>query len=167
MSENDLRFADAHSPIRIGILSDTHGRLPENLTDTLGPVDAILHAGDIGDPSVLITLAELAPVYAVRGNMDHGAWTRDLPEDRMMQFGSVTVYMRHILADLDLDPAAAGVQMVIHGHTHRPDMVRRHGVDFLNPGSLSYPRHGQSPTLATIICGNGGITARIIPVADE
>lgn len=120
----------------VGIISDTHGHLrPEAVAAFMG-VDLIIHAGDIGKPEVLEALRKIAPVHAVRGNMD-GGWAFGLPETEVVEIGEVLLYVLHDAYYLDLDPAAAGFVAVINGHTHRAAIERRTGVLFLNPGSAS------------------------------
>ncbi|MDY6988774.1 MAG: metallophosphoesterase family protein [Thermodesulfobacteriota bacterium] len=119
----------------IGVISDTHGHLrPEGLKAFQG-VDLIIHAGDIGGPEVLEALLGVAPVHAVRGNMDAGSWASKLPETQVVEIGGVLLYVIHDAYRLDLDPEAAGFSAVICGHTHKPLIDRRDGVLFLNPGT--------------------------------
>ena len=119
----------------VGVISDTHGHLPPDGGKVFEGADLIIHAGDIGRPEVLKALRAVAPVYAVRGNMDVGGWARELPETEVVEIGEVSLYVLHDLHDLDLDPASAGFGAVISGHTHKPLIDRRRGVLFLNPGS--------------------------------
>lgn len=132
---------------RIGLISDTHGLLrPEALAFLRGS-DHIVHAGDIGTPEILGQLARLAPVTAVRGNNDRGAWALALPETELVEIGGVSVYVIHDLAELDLNQHAASVQLVVSGHSHRPSMEHRNGVLFANPGSAG-PRRFTLPISA-------------------
>lgn len=129
---------------RIGLISDTHGLLrPEALAFLQGS-DHIVHAGDIGEPAILEELARLAPVTAVRGNNDTGAWASGIAASELVQVASSWLYVIHDLAELDLDPVAAGVQAVITGHSHKPAASRREGVLFVNPGSAG-PRRFRLP----------------------
>jgi uncharacterized protein len=130
-------------PLLLGIVSDTHGLLRQELLDALRGVDLILHAGDIGTPETLDGLRQLAPVRAVRGNVD-GRWAAALPETAVVEFGGIQLYLLHDLERLDLDPASAGFQVVISGHTHQPTAFRRDGVLYLNPGSAG-PRRFRLP----------------------
>ncbi len=127
-----------------GVISDTHGLLREEAVRALQGVERILHAGDIGDPEILDKLKKIAPVSAVRGNIDRGPWTRFLPLADTVELGDATVYVLHNLADLDLDPTAAGFQAVISGHSHQPLVETRNGVLYLNPGSAG-PRRFRLP----------------------
>jgi putative phosphoesterase len=128
----------------IGVISDTHGLLrPEALTALAG-ADLILHAGDIGAPEILSQLAALAPLVAVRGNNDRGPWATAIPERAEARLGGVRLYVLHDLHELDLDPAAAGYDAVVAGHSHRPACERRGEVLYFNPGSAG-PRRFRLP----------------------
>jgi putative phosphoesterase len=139
---------------RIGVISDTHGRLREEALAALAGSDLIIHAGDIGNPEILERLGKLAPVAAVRGNIDKATWAAALPETTVVEAGGRSIYVLHDIHELDLDPAAAGFTIVISGHSHRPSQEQRAGVIYLNPGSAG-PRRFQLPiTLARInLCG--------------
>lgn len=119
----------------VGLISDTHGLLRPEAVNALKGADLIIHAGDIGKIQVLETLREVAPVIAVRGNMDSGGWARELAETEVVEVGQVLVYVLHDLQTMDLDPAAAGFSAVISGHTHKASIDKRKGVLFLNPGT--------------------------------
>lgn len=128
----------------IGIVADTHGLVRPGLVEGLAGCERILHAGDVGCPDVLERLARIAPLVAVRGNNDRGAWARALPEHAVVEVGSALIYVRHALADLDLDPRAAGIHAVVTGHSHAPGFEQRDGVLYLNPGSAG-PRRFRLP----------------------
>lgn len=128
----------------LGLISDTHGLLREEAVRALRGSDLILHAGDVGAPEILETLRALAPVVAVRGNVDRGAWARALPISEAVRAGSVTIYMLHILQGLDLNPGAGGFQIVVSGHSHKPGQTEKNGVLYINPGSAG-PRRFQLP----------------------
>jgi putative phosphoesterase len=128
----------------LGLISDTHGLLREEAVRALRDSDLILHAGDVGVPEILDTLREIAPVIAVRGNVDNGGWAQALPLTEVIQAGSVSIYMLHILQDLDINPTTAGFQMVISGHSHKPGQTEKGGVLYVNPGSAG-PRRFQLP----------------------
>ena len=138
---------DDARPLRIGLISDTHGLLRPEARDFLAGSDHIVHAGDICDPAVLEALRALAPLSAVRGNNDHGDWARALPEALTLQLGAVTLHVLHDLADLRIDPASAGVQVVVSGHSHQPRVLPRDGVLYVNPGSAG-PRRFRLPIAA-------------------
>src|SRR5688572_9174851 len=110
---------------RVGLISDTHGLLRPEATEFLRGSDFIIHAGDIGDSAVLTQLNAIAPVTAVRGNNDKGAWAEAIRETEVLQVDEVFVYVLHNLAELDLDPVAAGFPVVVSGHSHRPSVQRR------------------------------------------
>jgi uncharacterized protein len=135
---------------RIGVISDTHGLLREEASTVLAGSDLIIHAGDVGDPEILERLRKLAPVVAVRGNIDKAPWTSALPKTTMVEAGSRRIYVLHDIHELDLDPAKAGFDIVISGHSHRPSQERRAGVIYLNPGSAG-PRRFRLPITAALI----------------
>jgi putative phosphoesterase len=130
--------------LRIGLISDTHGLLRPEAKAFLQGCHHIVHAGDICDAATLAELVTIAPVTAVRGNNDKGAWTEQLHATEIVQFGEVFVYVIHDLAQLDIEPSAAGVQVVVSGHTHQPRFEERSGVLYVNPGS-SGPRRFRLP----------------------
>ncbi|HZR31922.1 MAG TPA: metallophosphoesterase family protein [Terriglobales bacterium] len=128
----------------VGVISDTHGLLRPQALAALKGSDYIVHAGDVGSPEIIGQLAEIAPVTAVRGNVDTEAWARKLPETNVLQVGGVSLYVLHDLAQLDLNAAAAGFAAVISGHSHKPKHELRDGVLYLNPGSAG-PRRFKLP----------------------
>ncbi len=130
-----------------GLISDTHGVLIPEVLKVLTGVDVIIHAGDIDTLAVLNALNRIAPVVAVLGNMDRGNWTSHLCETEAVQIGPFILYVLHDLGRLDLDPSAAGMHAVIHGHTHQFSDVLQNGVRFLNPGSATHPRRNAPPSL--------------------
>ena len=148
----------------VGLISDTHGTLTTEAYAALDGVDHILHAGDIGSPAVLETLQRLAPVTGVRGNTDHAVWARSLPATEMLSLGEKVIYLLHDLATLDLDPASAGIQIVVSGHTHRPDITHANGILYINPGSASQQRHGGPLSVARITLSAGGLIPEIIVI---
>jgi uncharacterized protein len=121
--------------MKIGVISDTHGLLRPEAVDALRGSDRIIHAGDIGDPQILDHLAEIAPVTAVRGNVDRGLWARKIPKTDVLEGEGVSIYVVHILQELDLKPEAAGFAAVIYGHSHLPKQEVTNGVLYFNPGS--------------------------------
>jgi putative phosphoesterase len=138
-----MRTVD-RNPNTIGIISDTHGLLREEALLALKGSDLIIHAGDVGNPEIIQTLKSLAPVFAVRGNVDTEPWAQALPETEVIEAGPATIYVLHDVHALDLDPAAAGFHIVISGHSHKPARTEHGGVLFLNPGSAG-PRRFQLP----------------------
>jgi putative phosphoesterase len=130
-----------------GVISDTHGVLiPEALKILMG-VDLIIHAGDIDTPAVLNELNRIAPVVAVQGNMDRGNWASHLCKTEAIEIGQCLLYVLHDVSRLDIDPSAAGMHAVVHGHTHQPSDELQNGVRFLNPGSATHPRRNAPPSL--------------------
>ncbi len=124
----------------IGVISDTHGLLREQVKNWLRGCAMIIHAGDIGGPSVLTELREIAEVVAVRGNVDRGRWARELSPTEYVQIDGASICVVHDIGTLDLDPAAAGINVVIHGHSHKPAIERKNGILYLNPGSAGPQR---------------------------
>lgn len=129
---------------KIGLISDTHGLLREEALKALDGSDLIIHAGDVGDSNILEALRKLAPVVAVRGNVDTAEWAKSLPETAVVEAGAVNIYVLHDSKALDLDPGAAGFQIVVSGHSHKPGQTERNGVMYINPGSAG-PRRFSLP----------------------
>ncbi|MCJ7615640.1 MAG: metallophosphatase family protein [Desulfobacterales bacterium] len=136
--------------LTVGIISDTHGSLKPCVLKAFKQVDFIIHAGDIGHPEIIEILDNIAPVFAVRGNMDRGTWASKLPEAKVVEVGENLIYVLHDLLRLDIEPISVGFSAVISGHSHRPSVENRKGVLFLNPGSATQPRHGFMPSVALI-----------------
>jgi hypothetical protein len=132
------------NPTIIGLISDTHGLLRPQALRALEGSHLIVHAGDVGDPEILKTLKTLAPVVAVRGNVDTDPWALALPETEVIETDLATLYVLHDVHALDLDPATAGFQIIVSGHSHKPARAERNGVLFLNPGSAG-PRRFDLP----------------------
>lgn len=151
--------------LRVGVISDTHGLLRPEATAFLGGCNHIVHGGDVGSEKVLRELSVIAPTTAVRGNNDQGLWARVLPETELVQFGEVFVYVIHDLAQLDIEPQAAGVGVVVSGHSHQPAIRERNGVLYVNPGSAG-PRRFRFP-IAVAELGIAGktVTARIVELS--
>ena len=146
----------------IGVVSDTHGLLRPEAVEALAGVDHILHAGDVGDPRILDRLRAIAPLTAIRGNVDVSGVCGALPATEAVELGGLLFYLVHSLQDLDIDPVAAGVAVVVTGHSHRADMQVRHGVLYLNPGSAGPRRFELSVTLARVVIADGTMRTRII-----
>jgi uncharacterized protein len=146
----------------IGVISDTHGLLRPQAAAALAGVELIIHAGDVGKPEILTELARLAPVAAVRGNTDRGAWAGNLPLTRVVEIGGVHLYVLHELFCLDLDPAAAGLAAVIFGHSHAPHLEQKNGVLFLNPGSAGPRRFTLPVSLARLRVQDSLLSAELI-----
>jgi putative phosphoesterase len=128
----------------IGLISDTHGLLREEAVRALHGSDLIVHAGDVGKPEIIAALEAIAPVVAVRGNIDRGAWAQALPATAVAEAGPVLLYVLHDIHELDLDPAVAGFHIVVSGHSHQPSRTERSGVLYINPGSAG-PRRFRLP----------------------
>ena len=138
------RSTSGRERLRVGLISDTHGLLRPEALAFLAGSDHIVHAGDICEPGVLDALAAIAPVTAVRGNNDRGAWAERLRETELVQAGEVWLYAIHDRAQIDIDPVAAGVGVVVFGHSHQPSVEERDGVLYVNPGSAG-PRRFRLP----------------------
>ena len=153
---------DRKDGIRVGVLSDTHGLLRSEAVDVMDGVDLIVHAGDIGSDMILDNLRSIAPVVAVRGNMDHDAWAYRLPANDTYQVRDHLIYVIHDLNRIDLDPCASGIRVVISGHSHKPSVVTRNGVLYLNPGSAG-PRRFKLPVSVALLHINGNsVEAEIV-----
>jgi putative phosphoesterase len=148
--------------VRIGVISDTHGYLDARVIDAFTGTELIIHAGDIGKPKILDALATVAPVKAVRGNTDHGPWADDLPSTALVALNGVILYVLHDIQQLDLEPQAAGIRVVVSGHTHRASLEEKNNVVFLNPGSAIEPRHESPPTVAILTARGETIEARFV-----
>jgi uncharacterized protein len=149
-------------PIRVGLISDTHGLVREEAVAALKDCRHILHAGDIDEPDVLVKLRRLAPVTVVRGNNDRGAWAQAIPAYDVVEFGSVSVYLRHDESELDIDPRAAGFRVMLFGHSHKPRVETRDGVLYVNPGSAGPRRFKLPVAIGELLISGNKVDARII-----
>jgi putative phosphoesterase len=147
--------------ITIGVVSDTHGLLRSEVVEALQGSDFILHAGDVGDLEILDKLNLIAPVTAVRGNIDHGPWAQAIPETNVLEAGGLSIYMLHKLEDLDLKPQSAGFSAVIYGHSHKPAREYKNGVLFFNPGSAGPRRFHLPISIGFLTIENGAIRAEL------
>ena len=153
--------------LRVGLISDTHGLLRPEASAFLRGCNRIIHAGDIGAHNVLRELSAIAPITAVRGNNDRGSWAEVLPQTQLIRFGEVVVYVVHDLARLDVEPQAAGVSVVVSGHSHQPLIERRSGVLYVNPGSAG-PRRFKLPiAVAELHIAGEAVTARIAELSSR
>ena len=152
--------------LRIGIISDTHGLLRPEAQHRLAGVDHIVHAGDIGRPEVIVALLKIAPVTAIKGNVDVGVWTHVFADTERVRLGGQSIYVIHDLKRLRLDPAAEGIDVVISGHTHRAEIKSAGRVLYLNPGSAGPRRFKLPVTLATLDIGPEGVQAAIHDVME-
>src|SRR6266404_8977887 len=147
---------------RIGVISDTHGLLRPEAAAFLRGSDFVIHGGDIGHEAILKELTSVAPVTAVRGNNDKGPWAERLADTEVVQIGEVFVYALHDIAQLDIEPNAAGVHVVVSGHSHRPSAERRDGVLYVNPGSAG-PRRFKLPiSVGELVVAGRAVSARLV-----
>jgi uncharacterized protein len=146
----------------VGVISDTHGKLRQEAVEALRGVDRILHAGDVGDPQILEALARIAPVTAIRGNVDIQPWAQSLPETELMEIAGMSIYMLHDLSKLDLKPKAAGIAAVIYGHSHQPKMEEKNGVLYFNPGSAGPRRFTLPISVGKLVIDSGKISGEIL-----
>jgi putative phosphoesterase len=146
----------------IGVISDTHGLLRPGALAALQGCDYIIHAGDIGDPQILDKLAAIAPLTAVFGNIDHGAWANKIPTTNVLEIGEISIYVLHNLQELDLKPEAAKFAAVVYGHSHVPKQEWKNGVLYFNPGSAG-PRRFRLPlSVGRLRIKDGRIDAKIL-----
>ena len=152
---------------RIGLISDTHGLLRKEAVEALGGSEMVIHAGDVGKPEILEELRKIAPVVAVRGNVDTEPWAKELPETAVVEAGAAMIYVLHDVNALDLDPAASGFQIVVSGHSHKPGKTQRDGVLYINPGSAG-PRRFQLPvTVARLNLGRTTFAVECVYLEDS
>lgn len=149
----------------IGVISDTHGLLRPEALEALRGSDYILHAGDVGDRTILNRLQQLAPVTAVRGNIDYGASAIELPETNVLEVEGLSIYILHALDRLDLKPEASGFAAVIYGHSHMPRQEMKNGVLYFNPGSAGPRRFSLPVSIGRLIVANGTLRAELIPLS--
>ena len=148
--------------MRVGLISDTHGLLRPEVLAFLRGSDHIVHGGDVCDAGVLQALQAIAPLTAVRGNNDRGSWAWALRATELVRLGEVFVYAIHDLAELDIEPRAAGVQVVVSGHSHRPCVEQRDGVLYVNPGSAGPRRFSLPISAAELMLTGSTVSARIV-----
>jgi uncharacterized protein len=148
--------------MRVGLISDTHGLLRPEALAFLAGADHIVHGGDIGGPDILERLAAIGPLTVVRGNNDTAPWSRAIPETARVDLGNVALYAIHDLKELDIDPRAAGVRIVVSGHSHRPACTDRDGVLYVNPGSAGRRRFSLPIAAAELLIDGDAVRARIV-----
>jgi putative phosphoesterase len=153
--------------LRVAVIADTHGLLRPEARAFLRGRDHIVHGGDIGSPGMLQELSALAPTTAVRGNNDKGAWAEALRETEWVQIGDVSIYVIHDLAQLDIEPQAARVDVVVSGHSHRPLIQERNGVLYVNPGSAGPRRFKLPVAVAELNIAGKAVTARIVLLSGQ
>jgi putative phosphoesterase len=153
---------NANNELRVGVISDTHGLFRPEAREFLVGCDYIIHGGDVGRAQILDELALMAPLISVRGNNDTEPWAARLRETELIRVGNIFVYVIHNIAELHIDPAAAGVRVVISGHSHKPQIEERDGILYVNPGSCG-PRRFKLPISAGEISVSGSaVRARIV-----
>ncbi|MGX9219907.1 metallophosphoesterase family protein [Massilia varians] len=148
--------------MRVGLISDTHGLLRPEALDFLRGSDHIIHAGDITGPEILPPLAAIAPLTVVRGNNDRGAWAREIPETAILRLGQVAIYVIHDLKELPLNPAGAGMRVVVSGHSHKPLCSERGGVLYVNPGSAGRRRFTLPISVGELLVDGGDVKVRLV-----
>jgi uncharacterized protein len=150
--------------MKVGVISDTHGLLRPEAIEALRGAQHILHAGDVGEPAILDQLKQLAPVTAIRGNIDHSGPCSALPEIEWVELAGCNLYMLHDVHALDLDPVAAGIQAVISGHSHKPLIECKKGVLYFNPGSAGPRRFSLPISLGFLEIGDGVIKPSLVEI---
>lgn len=148
----------------VGVISDTHGLLRPEAIAALQGSDFIIHAGDIGGADILPQLAKIAPVTAVRGNVDREKWARDLPETNVLQVGEAVIYVLHDVSRLGLSPGSARFAAVVFGHSHRPSQEMRKGVLFFNAGAAGPRRFDLPVTIGRLRIAGASLSAEIVPL---
>jgi putative phosphoesterase len=148
--------------ITIGVISDTHGLLRPEALSALRGSDHIIHVGDVGDLAILDRLNQIAPVTAVRGNVDREAWAKKIPETAVLEVEGISIYVLHILDQLDLKPEAAAFSAVIYGHSHVPKQETRNGVLYFNPGSAGPKRFNLPVSIGKLVVRKGRIEAEVL-----
>lgn len=148
--------------VTLGVISDTHDLLRPEAVDALRGSDRILHAGDIGASEILEVLAKIAPVTAVRGNVDTASWACALPETEIVEAGGVSIYVLHDRGQLDLKPEAAGFRVVVYGHSHQPKMEEKNGVLYFNPGSARPRRFRLPVSVGRLTIAAGKVQAEVV-----
>ena len=157
-----LERTTIEKPVTLGVISDTHGLLRPEALEALRGSDRILHAGDVGAPHILEALAQIAPVTAIRGNVDTEPWARALPETEVVEAGGVSVFILHSLGQLDLKPEAAGFRVVVYGHSHLPKIEEKNGVLYFNPGSAGPRRFNLPVSVGKLMIGAGKVRAELV-----
>jgi uncharacterized protein len=148
----------------IGVIADTHGLLRPEAVTALKHSEYIIHAGDIGDSAILDQLGEIAPVRAVRGNVDRGKWALKIPLNNALEIGDVAIYVLHNLQDLDLKAEAARFAAVVSGHSHVPKQEVINGVLYFNPGSAGPRRFDLPVSVGQLIVENGKVRGEIVKI---
>ncbi len=150
----------------VGIISDTHGRLPSSVSEAFKGVDLIIHAGDIGEPDILDALDKIAPTIAVRGNMDFGQWASRLAAEEAIVINRTRLVVLHNVFRFKPKPEKSAADVVISGHTHRPLQEVDQGVLYINPGSAGYPKYGHSPTVALLQIKGQSLRVQVVDLKE-
>lgn len=148
--------------VTLGVISDTHGLLRPEAVEALRGSDRILHAGDVGDPDILETLAQIATVTAIRGNVDTEPWADTFQATEVVEIADVSIYMLHNLGQLDLKPEAAGFRVVVYGHSHHPKIEEKNGVLYFNPGSAGPRRFHLPVSVGRLMIIAGKVRAELV-----
>ena len=151
----------------VGIISDTHGLLRPEAIEALRGVALILHAGDVGAPEILAELRLIAPVIAVRGNVDRGPWASGLPPNEVIEIEGIAIYMLHILPELDLKPEASGIGVVVYGHSHVPKSEVKNGVLYFNAGSAGPRRFKLPVTVGKLVIEGGAVRGELVEIVGQ
>lgn len=152
--------------MRVGLISDTHGLLRPEALEFLAGSDHIVHGGDIGNPEILVRLAAIAPLTVVRGNNDTAPWARAIPATARVDFGTVALYAIHDLKALAIDPRAAGVLVVVSGHSHKPACSERDGVLYVNPGSAGRRRFSLPIAAAELVIEGDAVAVKLVTLRE-
>jgi uncharacterized protein len=150
------------TPSLIGVISDTHGLLRPEATAALRGSHHLIHAGDVGAPRILEEISSIAPVTAIRGNIDKAPWARKLPQTAVVEIAGISIYILHDLAQLDLKPEAAGFAVVVSGHSHIPKQEMKNGVLYFNPGSAGPLRFKLPVSIGRLIVSNNGVRGELM-----
>lgn len=151
----------------VGVISDTHGLLRKEALEALRGCEHIIHAGDVGNPEILDKLRAIAPVTAVRGNVDGADWAQKIPKSDLLEIDGVSIYVLHIREALDLNPKAAGISAVIYGHSHVPSQETKAGVLYFNPGSAGPRRFKLPVTVGRLFVEAGAVRGEIIELKTD
>jgi uncharacterized protein len=157
----------ARAALRVAVISDTHGLLRPEARAFAGGCDYIIHGGDIGSAAILEELSAMAPLIAVKGNNDRQSWATHLPPTEMIRVGGVFIYVIHDIAELDIDPHAAGVQVIVSGHSHKPSIEMKGGILYVNPGSCGPRRFKLPVSVGEIRVEGTKVRARTIELVEQ
>jgi putative phosphoesterase len=161
-----LARSSADTTAIVGVISDTHGLLRPEAVEALKGSERIIHAGDVGTAEIIEKLAAIAPVTAIRGNVDKGEWAHKLPETEVVEVAGISIYVLHDVGQMDLKPEASGFAVVISGHSHVPKQETRNGVLYFNPGSAGPRRFKLPVTIGKLTIREGKVSGEIISILD-